>query len=149
MKYLTLFFILIAPLSWGTYLYPESDYQKAWCMSHPDFVDLEVTLEDGTRADCQLTTQAIEVDRAFKWAESIGQVRLYAHYLGLYPAVLLIVGEGEERYVERWKIAADGLGIHLYIIPEELTDWDSTHEEEPVNWSYPYADLCMTPVIES
>ena len=54
-----------------------------------DTVATEVTLKGG-RADIVTQTYAIEVDRAHKWHESIGQSAHYALMLHLKPAIALI-----------------------------------------------------------
>lgn len=51
-------------------------------------VRMEVVCKGG-RADIVTTTHAIEVDRAKKWHESIGQACHYALVLGLKPAIAL------------------------------------------------------------
>lgn len=92
----------------------EADYRDRWCDEHDG--QAEVVLYDRTRVDCLTETFAVEVDWAPKWAESIGQALLYAEITGRDPAVLLIVGDGDGRFLARWHNAADGLGIRLLVI---------------------------------
>lgn len=92
----------------------ESDYRDTWCEDQDG--QAEVVLEDLTRVDCLTEEFAVEVDWAHKWAESIGQARYYAEMTGREPAVLLIVGPGEARFLARFHNAAPG--IRLYVVEE-------------------------------
>lgn len=65
---------------------PESAYRDAWCMG-----ETEVRLPNGTRADCVTTRYVVEVERAPKWHEAIGQVLDYSQQTGKQPAILLII----------------------------------------------------------
>jgi len=94
----------------------EAHYQALWCGQMAG--EAEVTMSDGTRADCITATEAVEVDFSHKWAESIGQALLYAELTGLEPAVLLIVNAHSASHLARWHNAADGLSIRLYTIEE-------------------------------
>ncbi len=93
---------------------PESFYQDKWCEGQT-----EVVLEDRTRVDCLTDTYAIEVDFAYKWAESIGQSLYYANMTNRKPAVLLIVEPNDSRFLARFHNAAEGLGIRVYLIDAE------------------------------
>jgi len=75
--------------------------------------DMEYTLKDRTRVDCLTDEYAIEVDFAKKWAESIGQSLYYAEMTGKKPAIGLIVGEKDTRYLRRLKIIADKFDISV------------------------------------
>ena len=77
---------------------------------------MEYVLFDRTRVDCLTDKYAIEVDFAKKWAESIGQALYYADVTNKEPAVALIVGEDDERYVERVKRVAKTHGIEIMIL---------------------------------
>lgn len=92
----------------------EADYRDDWCEG-----EAEVALKDGTRVDCLTDDYAVEVDYAYKWAESIGQSLYYANMTGKAPAVLLIVAPGDSRFVGRFHNAADGLGIKLFLIDKQ------------------------------
>lgn len=62
----------------------------------------EVRLIDGTRADCITENYAVEVDRAYKWAECVGQSQKYARDLEKTAGcVLLMADEGDLRFLER------------------------------------------------
>jgi len=80
---------------------------------------MEYQLKDRTRIDCLIDDYAIEVDWAKKWAEGIGQSLYYSQMSDREPAVALIVGAGDERYLDRFKIATKGLGIKIYKIERE------------------------------
>ena len=77
---------------------PESHYTASWCAEMGG--QAEVTLADGTRADCVLERlgYAVEVERAQNWLEAPGQAMWYAFQTNLQPGIVLIVGEGEETY---------------------------------------------------
>lgn len=80
---------------------------------------MEYQLKDRTRIDCLIDDYAIEVDWAKKWAEGIGQSLYYAQMTDRKPAVALIVGAGDNRYLNRFKIATKGLNIKIYKIERE------------------------------
>ncbi|MFP5300016.1 hypothetical protein R2R70_02220 [Cobetia sp. SIMBA_158] len=94
----------------------ESAYQNEWCGEREGQV--EYVLQDRARVDCLLPEYAVEVDFDNKWAEAIGQALYYAAMTGKKPAVLLIVGHNQERYLARFQRAAAGLGITLFLIEE-------------------------------
>jgi hypothetical protein len=89
----------------------ERDYQLAWCAEHGG--EVEHVLEDRTRVDCLTATHAIEFDFATKWAEAIGQSMHYSRLTHRRAGIVLIVGPGDERYVER--VRADVAGLCLPI----------------------------------
>lgn len=105
---------LAAALPLAAAAQPESHYRDLWCDDQGG--QAEVVLEDRTRVDCLTDEFAVEVDFAYKWAESIGQSRYYAEMTGREPAVLLIVGPGEARFLARFHNAAPG--IRLYVVEE-------------------------------
>lgn len=94
----------------------ERHYQESWCSSREDIVAIEHRLEDGTRVDCLLDDYALEVDWAYKWAESIGQSLYYAMKTGKKPAVLLILGPDEERFLSRLNLVAEKYEITVFIV---------------------------------
>lgn len=59
---------------------------------------------------------AIEVDWAKKWAEGVGQSLYYAHMTDRKPAIALIVGSKDERYVRRLNTLAKKLDIKIFIL---------------------------------
>jgi len=77
---------------------------------------MEYRLRDATRVDCITNKYAIEVDWAKKWAEGIGQALYYAQMTGRDPAVGLIVGKNDERYLKRLKKVADEFDIKIFIL---------------------------------
>ena len=109
--------LMIATTAHSANLHKEAEYRDAWCMGQT-----EVTLSDGTRADCVTTNYAIEVDFARKWAEGIGQALHYALLTGKKPAVLLIIEkESDWRYFNRALPTTKNNNISLwYITPERL-----------------------------
>ncbi len=77
---------------------------------------VEYRLPDKTRVDCLTNDYAIEVDWAKKWAEGIGQALYYAHVTKREPAVALIVGEKDERYLKRLNAVAKEFDIKVIIL---------------------------------
>jgi len=88
-----------------------------WCERLADKygAETEVMLWDRSRCDLVTETEAIEVDRAKKWAEAIGQGQYYGLVLRKQPAVLLLVEDGEERFVWRCQAVCAKLGMPLYV----------------------------------
>jgi hypothetical protein len=77
---------------------------------------VEVFLPDKTRVDCLTDEYAIEVDWAKKWAEGIGQSLYYAEMTDKKPAIGLIVGEKDKRYLRRINKVANKYGITIFTI---------------------------------
>lgn len=94
----------------------EAEYVEQWCAGRGQ---VEYILEDRTRVDCLTPEFAIEVDFAHKWAEAIGQSLYYGHMTGRKPGVLIIVGDGEHRFIRRFHNATIGLDIQLFTISKE------------------------------
>ncbi len=80
---------------------------------------MEVVLEDKARIDCLTSEYAIEVDFAKKWAEGIGQALYYAQMSGKKPAVGLIAGAGDEKFISRLNAVAKIYNIKVILIDEE------------------------------
>jgi hypothetical protein len=80
--------------------------------------EVEHILFDKTRVDCLTREHAIEVDFAKKWAEGIGQALYYAEVTGKKPAVGLIVGEGDQKYLKRLEKVARTHRIKVIVIPK-------------------------------
>ncbi len=107
--FLTFFLGLISILFLSIWLNPaeavgrhlEKDYQKKWCAEHGG--QTEVVLSDRTRVDCLTDTHAIEFDFAPKWAEAVGQARLYAVKTRKRPGIVLII-EKETEYRFLWRL---------------------------------------------
>ena len=95
----------------------EKYYQQKFCKVVGG--KMEVRLKDRTRVDCLTNEYAIEVDFAKKWAEGIGQSLYYALMTAKKPAVALIVGEKDKRYLKRLKKVANKLNIKIFLIPKE------------------------------
>ena len=93
----------------GKRLHHEKWYQEKWCA---DRGQMEVTMKDGTHADCITKFYAVEVDFADKWAECLSQALRYARLTGLQPACLLIIEAPKDlRYlqnlradIEHWRL---------------------------------------------
>ena len=77
---------------------------------------MEVRLPDKTRVDCLTNKYAIEVDWAKKWAEGIGQSLYYAYMTGKKPAVALICGKKDKRYLKRLNKVAKKEHIKIFIL---------------------------------
>lgn len=77
---------------------------------------IEFVLPDKTRVDCLTNEYAIEVDWAKKWAEGIGQSLYYAEMTDKKPAIGLIVGAKDKRYLRRINKVANKYGITIFTI---------------------------------
>lgn len=114
-------------LSWFGYLAISQTHQKEKFYQNifADSINgkTEVVLSDGARADIVTDTFAIEVDFAYKWAESIGQSLYYSEMLGKKAGVLLISRtEKDNKYIERLMVIAMKFNITIWIIDiEKLT----------------------------
>ena len=95
----------------------ERYYQEAFCERLGGVT--EYRLSDRTRVDCLSGTYAVEVDFAPKWAEGIGQALFYAQMTGRAPAVALIAGKKDGRYIRRLDTVAKKYGIETFIIEKE------------------------------
>lgn len=94
-------------------LYPEAQYQKAWCNARGGTI--EYKLSDNARVDCLLPTMAVEFDFANKWAECIGQAIYYGKMTNRQAACVLIMENGEKdlKYLKRLRKAAYRKGVNL------------------------------------
>ena len=98
----------------------ESYYQKEFAKAING--EIEHVLEDRTRVDILTTDYTIEVDFAYKWAESIGQSLHYANMLEKKAGVLLVVnGDADLRFVTRLMGVAIEHDITVWI-------WDYTDD---------------------
>ena len=95
----------------------EKYYQTKMCDALSG--DMEVVLEDKARIDCLTTEYAIEVDFAKKWAEGIGQALYYAQMSGKKPAVALISGANDTKFINRLETVAKKYNIKVILIEEE------------------------------
>lgn len=107
----------IAPQKISTANHNEKYYQTKMCDALGG--KMEVVLEDKARIDCLTTEYAIEVDFAKKWAEGIGQALYYGQMSGKKPAVGLIAGAGDEKFISRLNVVAKTHNIKVIIIDEE------------------------------
>jgi len=100
----------------------EIAYQRAWCGSQNG--EREYRLKDNTRVDCLTKDYAVEMDFAYKWAESIGQSLHYARMTGQRAMVILIITneDRDRKHVNKVKkmIAHFGLPITLKLIDKEV-----------------------------
>ncbi|MFA5454337.1 MAG: hypothetical protein WC272_03355 [Sulfurimonas sp.] len=125
-KQFSLFFTLVAVI---LYLFFEKDlsineqedakhdekyYQTKMCNEFGG--DMEYVLFDKTRVDCLTGEYAIEVDFAKKWAEGIGQSLYYAEVTGKKPAIGVISGEDDEKYLDRIRRVGDKFGIKIIVL---------------------------------
>ncbi len=92
----------------------EKYYQSKMCNEFGG--ETEYVLFDRTRVDCLSGEYAIEVDFAKKWAEGVGQSLYYADVTGKKPAIGLIVGEGDEKYLKRVQRVADKFDIKIIVL---------------------------------
>lgn len=77
----------------------EADYVREWCDGQ-----MEVRLQDGTKADCVTDTHAIEFDYSYKWAEAVGQSLHYANMTGKKAGIHLIMkGRSAHKHLNRLK----------------------------------------------
>ncbi len=109
--------ILFAGCSTAPKKYHEKHYQALLCDDLGG--EVEYVLKDKTRVDCLTDEYAIEVDFAKKWAEGIGQSLYYGYMTDKKPAVALIVGPKDKRYVKRLETVSDELNIKIFIIDKE------------------------------
>jgi len=94
--------------------YNEKYYQTIICEQLDG--KMEYVLKDKTRVDCFSDEYAMEVDFAKKWAESIGQSLFYAEMTGKKPAIGLIIGKKDAKYVKRIKRVTDKFNIKIFKI---------------------------------
>lgn len=92
----------------------EKYYQTKFCKKIGG--EMEVVLSDRTRVDCLTNEYAIEVDFAKKWAEGIGQGLYYGYMTDKKPAVALICGSRDKRYLKRLQRVANRYNIKVFVI---------------------------------
>lgn len=107
-------FILLCTTALGAY-----PNEVTWCINNAERYKAqnEVRLWDNARCDFVTETEALEVDWAPKWAESIGQSLFYGLMLNKKPGIILLVKNKakEMKYVYRCKIVCGKYGIKLYV----------------------------------
>ena len=110
-------FLSVGCSSTSTKNYKERHYQTQLCNDLDG--QMEFVLQDRTRVDCLTDEYAIEVDFAKKWAESIGQSLFYADMTDKKPAIGIIVGKKDSRFLKRLKRVSKKFNIKVYIINKE------------------------------
>jgi len=107
-------------------IHPEVWYQEKWCQEHGG--ETEVSLNDGTRADCVTPSHIIEFDFGDKWYESVAQSLHYSlnHTEKRKPGIVLIIEDeaGDEKYWERLNNTADSfhLPVDTWTYGEGITE---------------------------
>ena len=92
----------------------ENYYQTKFCSKFNGII--EYRLKDATRVDCLTEEYAIEVDWAKKWAEGIGQSLYYSLMTKRKPAVALIVGKNDKKYLKRLRKVTKEFNIKIFLI---------------------------------
>lgn len=115
--------LLCLPIFKATGQQPEAHYVK-WLNEHYFHGDMEVTL-DGGRADIVNETYAIEVEKAPKWKNSIGQALWYGLQANKQPGIVLVMENiGQRKYGIMLLSALDyaGIGdkIMVWFYPEDF-----------------------------
>lgn len=120
---LTLFLVLFSTNILSKPLHNEAHYSDAFCNAREGVSEL--ILKDGSRVDCLTEKHAVEADRAYKWAEAIGQSLLYSNLTGKEPAVLIILynDRNDCAYIKRLYNATKNLNIRKFFTG------DMTYEE--------------------
>ena len=113
MRNLVLFLLVVTAMTAAAGDHPERWYQQRWCEARGG--ETEVVLEDRTRVDCVTDEYAVEMDFGSGWAQAIGQALYYAEKTGRRPGIVLIVEEGEERYLRRLQEATEGHGLDIRV----------------------------------
>ena len=117
----------------------EADYRDAWCSAEGG--QAEVTLADRSRADCLTDTHAVEVERAAKWKESIGQALWYALQTNLDAGVVLIIeDEGDLSYWYRLNSV-----IETYSLP--ITTWMTGPGARVAAHTHLFGNASITPAL--
>ena len=107
--------------SYAKHLHREKVYQMYWAEKN-NAVATEYILPDKARVDIVTKEYAIEVDFAYKWAESVGQSLYYAEMMKLKPGIVLIVEDIKDfKLVFRLRVLTEKYNIRLWIItPNDL-----------------------------
>ena len=84
-----LFLCLVVSIATLPLLANEGSYQHDLCLG----MHQEVTLSNGSRADCVSETHVIEVEFSENWAKALGRALSYAVPTGLKPGIFLICRE--------------------------------------------------------
>ena len=102
------------------YAAKENELQKLICKGK----QIEVSLPNGTSADCIDDEYAIEVEFTEKWVEAIGQSLNYAAVTRKKPAIYLICKTGQEGCLKHQlrleeTISYWGLEIRVFLFDEK------------------------------
>lgn len=82
----------------------------------------EVQTLCGSRVDILTSSEAIEVEWAYKWKESIAQSLLYAMETGHDPAVILLSDGTDQVHILRCLAVCERAGIRLYV--QRIPKWN-------------------------
>ena len=119
MTRIALLIILSTLLLHARHLNLEKVYQKAFCAKVRG--ELEYTLPDHTRVDCQTNTCSFEVDFGRKAFEAVGQALYYSMITGKKAGIVLIQEtKSDNRYIGRIKKLAQRHNISLFIINKDF-----------------------------
>ena len=110
---------LLFTLSHARHFKLEKEYQKVFCSKVNG--QLEYTLPDHTRVDCQTHTYSFEVDFGHKAFEAVGQALYYAMMTGKKAGMVLIQEtKADNRYIGRIKPLARKYNISIFVINKKL-----------------------------
>lgn len=111
MRYLTGMLLLICTSAWSL----ERDYQERYCEGVKEY-----HLPSGARVDCLTETHAIEFEYARKYDEGLGQALYYAMETGKRGGVVLILDEGDRRFLNRLRRIVEyyGLPVDVWAVSE-------------------------------
>lgn len=103
------------------------DHESAWSKYLAEQLggSASVICWEGSRPDIVAGDLAIEVERAPKWKESLGQAFLYAAMTDRRPAVLILVDDlaAERDCLWRVQVAAQRAGVELSFFDMRRNRW--------------------------
>lgn len=117
MNQLAIVFILIMAILPKCTQAAEVDYQRVWCNVNNGKMEVSVP---GGRIDCLTERYAVEFGFASKWKEDLTQARWYSLKTGKIPAYAIIVGPGDQKYLEYIEDYLNGHDeyVKIIIIPQ-------------------------------
>lgn len=122
-------FLLLITVSFTPNRKPEKYYQNKFAEIMKGRTEL--VLEDRTRVDILTDSFAIEVDFAYKWAESIGQSLYYAEMTGKKAGVLLLIDKrNDEKHIQKLMKLATKYNIKVWIMDCGSESWGSVDVEK-------------------
>jgi hypothetical protein len=89
----------------------EREHRDAWCLDRGGRA--EVRLADGTRCDCVTSTHAVEFDFGPSWYSAVGQALHYGRMTGKRSGIVLILRNGDGRYLERLRAVVSEFDLPL------------------------------------